>query len=149
MAVRDGVANIVDQLQKRGFEPRRVGPASWEAHCPVHRGMEHALAISRNEFNHAALECRSAQNCQHIQIVRALGWTNDHLYDETPDSLLRRLSQVPIQPASFGSSGASGDSEAGTTAAEAATGSDGTPQSHARDPSRGLQAVRDGLPARQ
>src|SRR5580693_4870584 len=60
-----------------------------------------SLAISRNEFNHAVLACRSIENCQHSRIVRALGWTNDHVYAETPDWLIRRLSQVPIQPALF------------------------------------------------
>ena len=101
--VRDGVANIVDRLRERGFDPRRVGDDSWEARCPVHRAMDHALAITRNEFNHVVLECRSTQNCQHIRIVGALGLTNDHVYAETSDWLISRLSRVPIQPASLAS----------------------------------------------
>jgi hypothetical protein len=65
-----------------------------------------SLAISRNEFNHAVLACRSIENCQHSRIIRALGWTNDHVYAETPDWLISRLSQVPIQTALFQSADA-------------------------------------------
>src|SRR5580693_2084271 len=65
-----------------------------------------SLAISRNEFNHAVLACRSTENCQHTRIIRALGWTNDHVYAETPDWVIRRLSQVPIQTALFQSADA-------------------------------------------
>jgi hypothetical protein len=75
---RDGVANIVDELRGRGFDPRRVGPNSWEARCPAHRSVDHALAISRNEFNHVVLECRSPQNCLTLaapkKLARAASW---------------------------------------------------------------------------
>src|SRR5690242_6478803 len=102
--VRDGVANIVDRLRACGFEPRKVGHDSWEARCPGHGSVDHVLAITRNEFNHVVLECRGTENCQHTPIIRALGWTNDHLYAETTDLLIDRLSRVPIQPASWKSS---------------------------------------------
>jgi hypothetical protein len=52
------------------------------------------------------LACRSTENCQHSRIIRALGWTNDHVYAETPDWVIRRLSQVPIQTALFQSADA-------------------------------------------
>jgi hypothetical protein len=58
--------------------------------------------ITRNEHNHVVLECRGPKNCQHVRIVSALEWTNDHLYAETPDWLIGRLGRVSIQPASFG-----------------------------------------------
>jgi hypothetical protein len=99
--VRDGVANMVVRLRDRGFDPCKVGADSWEARCPAHRSVDHALAITRNEFNHVVLECRSAENCQHVPIIRALGYTNDHVYAETPDWLISRLSRVPVQPALF------------------------------------------------
>jgi hypothetical protein len=76
--VRDGVLNMVDRLRERGLDPRRIGGDAWEARCPAHRGADHSLAISRNEFNHVVLACRSTENCQHTRIIRALGWTNDH-----------------------------------------------------------------------
>jgi hypothetical protein len=34
----------VDRLRDRGFDPRKVGPDSWDARCPVHRCIDHALA---------------------------------------------------------------------------------------------------------
>ncbi len=33
--VRDGVTNLVIRLQECGFDPRRVGPDSWESRCPA------------------------------------------------------------------------------------------------------------------
>ena len=97
--VRDAVANMVNQLRERGYAPRKVGHDAWESRCPGHRSSDHALSITRNEFNHVVLECRSAENCQHIRIVRALGWTNEHVYAETPDWVISRLSRVEIHRA--------------------------------------------------
>jgi hypothetical protein len=99
--VRDGVVNVVDELHKRGFDPRRVGRDAWEARCPVHRGIEHALAITRNEFDHVILECRGPQNCQYARIIAALGLTNDGVYKETHGFMMSRLSRIPIRPTSF------------------------------------------------
>jgi len=65
--VRDGVANVVYRLQERGFDPRRVAHDSWESRCPAHRSSDYALSITRNEFNHVVLECRSNENCQHMR----------------------------------------------------------------------------------
>jgi hypothetical protein len=97
---RDGVVNIVIRLQEQGFDPRRVGSDAWEARCPSHRSLDRAVAITRNEFDHVVLECRSALNCPHSRIIGALGFTNDHLYAETPEWLITRLNRAPIQPAS-------------------------------------------------
>jgi hypothetical protein len=97
---RDGVVNIVIRLQEHGFDPRRVGSDAWEDRCPAHRSLDHALVITRNEFEHVVLECRSALNCAHSRIIGALGFTNDHLYAETPEWLITRLNRAPIQPAS-------------------------------------------------
>jgi hypothetical protein len=82
--VRDGVANIVNRLKDCGFDPRKVGPDSSVSRCPAHRSVDHALAISRNEHNHVLLECRSTQKCQYLRIIGALGFTNAHVYEETP-----------------------------------------------------------------
>jgi hypothetical protein len=60
--VCDGVANIVIRPQESGFDPRKVGPDSWESRCPAHKSAEWALSIARNEHNHVMLECRSTQN---------------------------------------------------------------------------------------
>jgi hypothetical protein len=120
--VRDGVANIVIMLQESGFDPRKIGPDSWESRCPAHRSADCALSITRNEHNHVLLECRSAENCQHIRIIRALGFTNEHLYAETADWLISRLSRIPIRAASFVSPDANGKNRAGTSACEGANG---------------------------
>jgi hypothetical protein len=99
--VRDGLTNIVSRLQDRGLDPRKVGHSAWESRCPAHRSLDHALSITRNEFNHVVLACRGIENCQHTAIVRALGFTNDHLYAETPDWLISKLRQVAVQPSTF------------------------------------------------
>ena len=69
--VFDGVANVVIRLQESGFDPRKVGPDSWESRCPAHRSAEWTLSITRNEHNHVLLECRSTQNCQDARIFGA------------------------------------------------------------------------------
>ena len=129
--VRDGVFNMVDRLRERGLDPRRIGGDAWEARCPAHRGTDHSLAISRNEFNHVVLACRSTENCQHTRIIRALGWTNDHVYAETPDWLIRRLSQVPIRRASFQNPSAAEDVPCNS---DGANGSAGAPPPDGRQP---------------
>jgi hypothetical protein len=101
---RDGVANMVERLRQHGYEPRRVADDAWESRCPGHGGLEHELSITRSEFNHAVLECRGTPNCQHMRIIRAVGFTNDHLYAETPDWLIGRLKREPIQRESNGNS---------------------------------------------
>jgi hypothetical protein len=114
--VCDGVANVVIRLQESGFDPRKVGPDSWESRCPAHRSAEWALSITRNEHNHVVLKCRSTQNCQDARIFGALGFTNDHVYAETPDWLISRLARVPIQPASIASPDATDSNAAGASA---------------------------------
>ena len=143
--VRDGVANIVDRLGECGLEPRRVGDDAWEARCPAHRSADHALAITRNEFNHVVLECRSRQNCQHFRIIGALGLTNDHVYAETPDWLIERTRQMPIQPVSFGTAGASGTVEERPSAGERASQSAAAPLAADGEPSADL--VEAGKPS--
>jgi hypothetical protein len=96
--VRDGVANIVSRLQECGFDPRKVSRDAWESRCPAHRSLDHALSITRNEFNHVVLTCRSAGNCSHVSVIRALGFTNDHVYAETPDWLISQLRRIAVKP---------------------------------------------------
>jgi len=118
--VRDGVANIVHGLQQRGIDPRKVGTDSWESRCPAHGSADHALSITRDGSNHVVLECRSAQRCQYDRILHTLRLGYDTLYDETPDSLIRRLSGVPIHPALSECSQAHEKNDAGPSAVEAA-----------------------------
>jgi hypothetical protein len=94
---RDGIANLLIELGMRGFKPRRLEHNVWEARCPGHRSLDHALSITRNEFNHVVLECRSEHRCPHMRIVSALGWTNDHLYAETPAWMISRVRQMGFQ----------------------------------------------------
>jgi hypothetical protein len=96
--VRDGVANLVNRLRERGCEPRKLGHDAWESRCPAHRSLDHALSITRNEFNHVVLACRSEQNCTHLKVIRSLEITNDHLYAETPDWLISQLRRVAVEP---------------------------------------------------
>ncbi len=100
--VRDSVTNLVVRLQECGFDPRRIGDDAWEARCPAHRSSDYALSITRGELGHVTLECRGTQKCQEIRIIRALGFTTEHVYEETPEWLINRLKHAPIQPASFG-----------------------------------------------
>ena len=139
--VRDGVLNMVDRLRERGLDPRRIGGDAWEARCPAHRGADHSLAISRNEFNHVVLACRSTENCQHTRIIRALGWTNDHVYAETPDWLISRLRHIPIQPASFHNPSAA---EGGPCDGREANGSTGVPTPGGREPGRDAVGASGG-----
>jgi hypothetical protein len=96
--VRDGVAIVVYALRKAGFAPRKVGPDVWQARCPAHKGVDLTLAVTRNEFNHVLLECKSTQNCQFLPIISALGLTNDGVYAETPDWLIANYSRVQVEP---------------------------------------------------
>jgi hypothetical protein len=137
--VRDGITNVVYQFGERGYTPRKVGHDAWESRCLGHRSSDHALSITRNEFNHVVLECRTTENCQHMRIIRALGFTNEHVYAETPDRLIRRLSGFQIQPASFKASSAKGDDEPGTSAIERMNGSAGILLSHEGEPSADVE----------
>ena len=96
--VRDGVANVVYALRKAGFAPRKVGQDSWLARCPAHMGVDLTLAVTRNEFNHVLLECKSTQNCEFVPIIKALGLTNNGVYAETPDWLIADFRRVEVQP---------------------------------------------------
>jgi hypothetical protein len=98
---RDAVANVVMGLMNCGYDPRKVGDDAWESRCRAHRSADHALAIGRNTFNHVTLEYRSAHNCTHSRIVKALGLTNEHVYAETVDGWVRRLGLVPVQSTSL------------------------------------------------
>jgi hypothetical protein len=71
---RDDVADIVNRLRERRFEPRPVGGQAWESRCPVHRGKEHALSITRGERQEAVLSCRARQ-CSPAKIAAALDLT--------------------------------------------------------------------------
>jgi hypothetical protein len=66
--------------------------------------VNNVLAITCDGFDHVVLECRSTHNCQYFRNIGALGFTNDHVYAETPDWLIDRSSGVEIQPALFKSS---------------------------------------------
>ncbi len=122
--VRDGVVNIVVRLRECGFDPLRVGEDAWESRCPGHRSVDHSLSITRNEFNHAVLECRASQNCHQTKIIRALGFTNDEFCAETPDWLIASSKRVPVQPSRFTGLGAQEkEAEAGPTAADGVNGS--------------------------
>ena len=125
--VRDPVANVVNQLGERGFVPRKLGHDAWESRCPAHRGSDYSLSITRNEFNHVVLECRSAENCQHIRIVRAIGFRNEHVYAETPDWVISRLSRVEIHRAESKITDVPDDQDHGLASVELASGSGEAP----------------------
>ena len=73
----------------------------WESRCPGHRSSDHSLSITRNEHSHVVLECPGAQHCAHTSIIRALGFTNDQLYADTPDWLVSQLQRASLQPSLF------------------------------------------------
>jgi hypothetical protein len=80
---RAGVANIVHELQKRGFDPRRVGADSWVSRCPAHGGADHTLSITRDETNKVQLECRSTERCLYGRIIGAVRLGYDTLFTST------------------------------------------------------------------
>ncbi len=94
---RDAVANVVMKLSQRGFDPRRLGPDSWESRCPAHRGKEYAVAISLHEQGLVVLNCRS-KRCPASDILRALDLSAVRLYANTPNWVLRKLAERPIVP---------------------------------------------------
>ena len=106
---RDGLTNLVIELDVRGFQPRCIGPDSWVARCPGHRSPDHALGITRNEFNHVVLDCRGEKKCLHPRILSVLGWTNDRLYAETPTWMMHRAQQMSFRLASSNESSAMAD----------------------------------------
>ncbi len=73
------------------------------------------------------LECRTTQNCQHTPIIRALGYTNDHVYAETPDWLIGRLSRIQIHKAESQISDAHENHKHGPALADVANGSGEAP----------------------
>jgi hypothetical protein len=97
---RDSVANVVNKLHQRGFEPHRIAADSWESRCPAHRGKDHALLISRTEQGQVVLECRS-EHCVVDRILQALDLTNVRVYWNTPNWVLRKLAERPIVGALF------------------------------------------------
>jgi hypothetical protein len=124
--VRDGVANIVYRLLETGHDPRRVGRDAWESRCPAHGSSDHALSITRSESDRVVLDCRSSHRCQNVSILRTLRL--GHLYDETPDWLLDRLSGMRIQPAAFTTGGmAENHADATTSACRSVSGKGGAP----------------------
>ncbi len=96
----DGVANIVNRLRERGFDPRRVGSDAWESRCPVHRGSDYALAITRGDRARVLLDCRS-RRCRAASIESALDFTANRLYAGTPNWVLQDLSKRPIVPSLY------------------------------------------------
>jgi hypothetical protein len=158
---RDCVANLVNRLQECGFDPRRVGDDAWEARCPVHRGTDHALAIGRNDLSHVVLECRSSHKCQYSRIVASLGWTNDHVYAETPEWLISRLKGVPTHVAPLEITSTNETDHDGPVMVQKAIGSSETTpagsgprtddSSAGDDPlcASGLERLRDGEPSRE
>jgi hypothetical protein len=94
---RDGVANIVNKLSQRGFDPRRIGADAWESRCPVHRGKEHALLIKRSDRQEVVLHCRARQ-CPPANIASALDLSVTRVYAGTPNWVLSKLSEKPIVP---------------------------------------------------
>jgi hypothetical protein len=97
--VRDAVANMVNQLRERGYAPRKVGHDAWESRCPGHRSSYHALSITRNEFNHVVLECRSAENCRsRWQPPPGHGLKSAGFRDWLIHGYLKSLTEFPIVP---------------------------------------------------
>jgi hypothetical protein len=77
--------------------------------------------------NHVVLECRSAENWQHTRIVRALGFTNEHVYAKTPDWVISRLSRVEIHRAESKITDVPDDHDHGLGSVEIASGSGEAP----------------------
>ena len=55
----DPLANLIDRLRGRGYQPRRVGRDVWEARCPGHGGKDHALEVGRGPDGKLQVTCRA------------------------------------------------------------------------------------------
>ena len=108
-----------------------------------HRSSDHALAITRNAFDHVVLECRSARKCAQARIISALGLTNELVYAETPDAWISRLNGVPIQSGSFPFASTSRGDEARSSSGEIANGSAETGLTDERRPGIDVAAASE------
>jgi hypothetical protein len=134
---RDGLVNMVVQLDKLGFEPRRVGRLAWESRCPAHRGSDHSLSligITRDENREVVLQCRSPQNCSYVKIARAVYFSNAEVYAETPDFLISRIFSAPIQPSLYEGSPTGEEKGPGPGAVDGASGTAGAALPRERHP---------------
>jgi putative DNA primase/helicase len=68
----DPARTLVEALERDGFDPRPIGPDSWESRCPSHKGSRRNLSIKRGDDGRALLHCQ-AHGCKPEAIVEALG----------------------------------------------------------------------------
>ena len=97
----DPLANMIERLRGRGWQPRKVGYDRWESKCPGHASVDHALALGRTGDGKLEVNCRSTTSCSLSRIVKKLDLKLDRLFSETPPALIRRLREMEIQPSNF------------------------------------------------
>jgi hypothetical protein len=97
----DPLANMIERLRGRGWQPRKVGQDRWESRCPGHASADHALALGRTADGKLDVKCRSIERCSLSRIVKKLDLKLDRLFGETPPTLIRRLREMELQPSIF------------------------------------------------
>ncbi len=101
----DPLANIIDRLRGRGYQPRKVGQDTWESRCPGHGGTEHALATARSADGKLVVTCRSTEKCSLSRIAKRLDMKIERLYSATNPTLSRKLQRLEIVPSIFSQPG--------------------------------------------
>ena len=97
----DPLANMIERLRGRGWQPRKVGHDAWESNCPGHGGRDHALALRRTADGKLDVKCRSVEQCSLSRIVKRLDTRIDNLFHETKPALIRKLREEEIEPSIY------------------------------------------------
>ncbi len=97
----DPLANMIERLRGRGWQPRKVGHDAWESKCPGHESRDHALALRRTADGKLDVKCRSVEQCSLSRIVKRLDIRIDNLFHETKPALIRRLRESAIEPSIY------------------------------------------------
>lgn len=75
---------VLGRLGQRGFNPRSIGPDSWEGRCPAHDGSRHNLSIKTGDDGRCLIHCHHVDergvNCPTDAILSAIGLTLPDLF---------------------------------------------------------------------
>ena len=98
----DPLAEMVERLQRCGFEPREIGHDAWELRCPGHSSADHAMRLWRGEDGNLVMQCQSAEECSFTEDFHRAArhhrdpTTKPAVIVESPGAAIKRsLSQGP------------------------------------------------------
>jgi len=84
-SLQSPVVNILDCLDRGGYDPRPTGPGAWESRCPAHGGQRHNLSIKRGDDGRILIHCHHQPGCDPVAILAPLGMTIADLFPRHPD----------------------------------------------------------------